>query len=123
MIDEQTELATEIVDRWVNSHKKSMTTLLILVALSSRPMWAGEIRSWLDQVAGWSLTERGLHRVLQRMNKLGLVAYSRTESPKSGADRKVYEVTDFGLSIVRDIKASGLAYLKEPKFNQLYDKL
>ncbi|PID31168.1 hypothetical protein CSA80_04060 [Candidatus Saccharibacteria bacterium] len=123
MFDEQADLAHEIVDRWVENHKKSMTTFLILLALSAHPMWAGELHRWLERVAGWSLTERGLHRVLQRMTNLGLIAYSRAESPKSGADRKVYAMTDFGRTVAQDIKTAGLVYVKNTEITQLYEEL
>ncbi len=123
MLSEQEEFAAEIVERWVETHKKSMTTFVILVALSGRPMWSKELEQWLGEVAGWELTERGLHRILQRMAKLELIRYEKTNSPKSGADRKVYEITEFGLGIARSIKADGLSYLQNVTFTKLSARL
>ena len=119
MLGEQEEFAAEIVERWVETHKKSMTTLAILVALGSRPMWSKELEQWLAETTGWELTERGLHRILQRMTALGVICYETTNSPKSGADRKVYEITEFGSAIASSIKDDGLAYLRNDTFTKL----
>lgn len=123
MLSEQEEFAGEIVERWVETHKKSMTTFVILVALSSKPMWSKELEQWLRQMTGWELTERGLHRILQRMARLELIRYEKTNSPKSGADRKVYGITEFGSDIASSIKINGLSYLQNDTFTKLLAKL
>lgn len=118
MLSEQDELAAEIVERWVETHKKSMTMFVVLVALSSQPMWSRELDQWLRKNLNFELTERGLHRTLQRMTNLDLIAYTKDRSPKSGADRKVYRITEFGTRIARSIKDSGLSYLQNEAFSK-----
>ena len=123
MLDEQEELSEEIIERWVETHKKSMTMFAVMVGLSTGPMWSKELLVWLKNVMEWDITERGLHRVLQRMTHLGLIAYRSADSPKSGADRKVYQVTTFGLSIARAIRDTGLSYMHDIKFTTAVEKL
>ncbi|MBP6880980.1 helix-turn-helix transcriptional regulator [Candidatus Saccharibacteria bacterium] len=123
MLSEQEELAVEIVDRWTANHKKSMATFVILVALSNRPMWSKQLEKWLREVIGWELTERGLHRILHKMNSSGLVEFQKTSSPKSGAGRKIYKITSFGSTVANSFKESGLSYLQNDEFSKLLRKL
>lgn len=116
--NQQDELAQEIVNRWTETHKKSMLTLLILVGLKEKPMWSKELQDWLNELTGWDLTERGLHRTLQRMAKIDLIEYQTANSPKSGADRKVYNITDFGREIASDIRKNSLMYLDGAEYLQ-----
>jgi hypothetical protein len=57
------------------------------------------------------------------MTSLELIRYDKTNSPKSGADRKVYKITEFGSSIARSIKIDGLSYLQNDTFIKLLAKL
>lgn len=54
MLSEQKEFAAEIVERWVETHKKSMTTFVISFVCRGQPMWSKELEQWLGEVAGWS---------------------------------------------------------------------
>ena len=72
-IGEEDELKYEIVFRWAEVHKKSLTSFLIMVSLGNRSMWSKEIEVWLVRVTGWEITERGLYRTMQRMTELGLI--------------------------------------------------
>lgn len=119
MPNEQGDFASAIVERWIETHKKSMLTFVILTALNDTPMWSRQLSEWVKRTTGWRLTERGLHRTLQRMANLELIQYKKTNSPKSGADRKVYQVTEFGVKIARSIQTEGLSYLQ----NEPYAKL
>lgn len=115
-IHEEDELKYEIVTRWAEVHKKSLTTLLIMVSLSKHSMWSKEIEEWLVRVTGWEITERGLYRTLQRMTELGLIEYERVNAPKTGADRKTYALSELGRKVAKDISADTLGYLHHPDF-------
>jgi PadR family transcriptional regulator, regulatory protein PadR len=115
-IHQEDELKYEIVSRWAEVHKKSLTTLLIMVSLGSRSMWSKEIEAWLVTVTGWEVTERGLYRTLQRMSELGLIEYERVNAPKTGADRKSYTLSRLGRKVAKDIAADVLGYLHHPDF-------
>ncbi len=113
---ESEELLAEIIDRWTEVHKKSMVMLLLLLALTERPMWSKELEQWLLDIAGWDISERGLHRTLKRMNNLGLIEYIEIEAPRTGIKRKDYRVTDFGDKTLKEMRKSSLGYLRNDYF-------
>ena len=123
MLDEHQEFADEILERWHETHKKSMTMLFVLVALNTQAMWSRELNDWLQKVAGVELTERGLHRVMQRMHSSGLIDMEKVQSPKSGAARKIYRITDLGCQIAAQIKESGLSYWQNQEFQQALSEI
>lgn len=108
----------EIVEQWTEVHKKSMVTLLILVSLKQKSMWAKEIEQWCCEVSGWEITERGLHRTLKRMHNLGLIEYKEVDAPKTGIKRKVYSLTELGKAFLESINLAPLQYMKKIKFDQ-----
>ena len=112
MLDEHQEFADEILERWHETHKKSMTMLFVLVALNTQAMWSRV-----------ELTERGLHRVLRRMHSSGLIDMEKVQSPKSGAARKIYRITDLGCQIAAQIKESGLSYWQNQEFQQALSEI
>ncbi len=115
-MNEIDELRYELVSRWSEVHKKSLTTLLIMVCLNQQAMWSKEILEWLTSVTGWEVTQRGLHRSLQRMSELGLIEYELVAAARTGADRKRYRLTEFGRSVAREIRAEALSYLSRNGF-------
>ena len=122
-MQEWEELGNEITERWNEVHKKSMITLLILLALTERPMWSKELEDWCADAAGWEISERGLHRTLKRMNGLGLTSYEENDAPRTGVKRKKYALTDFGASVLKDIKKSSLKYLYNDSFMKSLGKI
>jgi PadR family transcriptional regulator PadR len=117
-MNEVDELRLELVSRWAEVHKKSLTTLLIMVCLSRRSMWSKEILEWLTMVTGWEVTQRGLHRSLQRMSELGLIEYEGVTAARTGAERKSYSLTEFGRSVAREIRTEALSYLTRNEFTE-----
>jgi DNA-binding PadR family transcriptional regulator len=115
-MNEIDELGHELVHRWAEVHKKSLTTLLIMICLSKKSMWSKEIEAWLTDVTGWDVTERGLHRSLKRMNELGLIDYEGVSAARTGAARKNYTLTELGRKVAREIRTESLSYLNEPEF-------
>jgi len=115
-MNELDELKDELVSRWAEVHKKSLTTLLIMVCLNQQSMWSKEILEWLTSVTGWEVTERGLHRSLKRMSELGLIEYERVSAARTGAERKSYILTEFGRGVAREIRAEALSYLNKNEF-------
>jgi DNA-binding PadR family transcriptional regulator len=118
IMDELDELKLELVHRWAEVHKKSMTTLLIMVCLSRRSMWSKEILEWLTAVTGWEVTQRGLHRSLQRMSEVGLIQYEAVTAARTGAERKSYMLTEFGRGVAREIGTEALSYLTRSEFTE-----
>lgn len=121
-MQESEEFQEELVYRWDEVHKKSMVTLLIMLALVERNMWSKELEEWLKRVADWELNERSLHRTLKRMAGLGLIRYEEVNAAKTGANRKVYMLTGGGRLFLKEIRHSSLSYLSSKDFSSNLDK-
>jgi PadR family transcriptional regulator PadR len=102
---ESEEWLDELVQRWTEVYKKSMTTLALLEVVEARgPIAAGLIGSALVESTGWGLTERGLYRTLRRLTATGLLTASEVAVPRTGAMRKDYELTPLGARYLARIR-------------------
>lgn len=110
MDDASQEILEEYLNSWVETHKKSALLFIILRILSDQSLWARDVQTKITELTGWQITERGLYRSLQRMEKQGLLEHVKQSAAKTGADRKIYKLTDLGQSLLRDISRE-LQYL------------
>lgn len=104
MISAEQELVEEQAYAWVENHKKSALSYLILKALSTKSMWSKDIETWVKNKSGWDISERGLYRVLSRMQKQGSIEFSSISAERTGADRKVYSLTPEGTALMKTIQ-------------------
>lgn len=105
--DEEDELLDELVGAWVEVHKKSATTLVLLRAIAeASPVANSTIAETLAHRTGRELTERGLYRTLRRLRGLGLLAVHEQPGRRTGAQRHVYELTGRGTAYLRRIEAA-----------------
>lgn len=104
------DLVDEQIYSWTEMYKKSALSYLILTALNSHQMWSKEIEQYIATNTKWSISERALYRVLNRMHKQGSIEYSSTPAERTGADRKVYTITSEGSALLAAMK-SELDYL------------
>ncbi len=88
----------DIIGKWLNSFKKSTTIYLILTALRSKEMWSKELDEYMNEKVGSiiSIDERSLYRALRRLNDIDLVTFQEVDADKTGANRKVYSLTESG---------------------------
>ncbi len=99
---ETQEWLDQLVAKWTEVHKKSMTTLVLLhVIRDSAPANADTIGPDFTDRTGWSLTERGLYRTLRRLTADGLLAAEEEDAPRTGAKRKNYSLTQLGADFLR----------------------
>jgi DNA-binding PadR family transcriptional regulator len=63
------ELVDEQVYNWVEMHKKSALSFLVLLCLEKNTLWSKDIEEFIRRRTGWNITERGLYRVLHRLQK------------------------------------------------------
>ena len=107
---ESEEWIDELVDRWTEVYKKSMTTLVLLrVVRDIGPADASAIEPGVARATGWSLTERGVYRTIRRLASSGLLSTHELPAPRTGAKRKVYELTALGLRYLQRIEAETIA--------------
>lgn len=94
---EVTEWVDELVSGWVEVHKKSMTTVVLLRIVDDHgPVAAGTIGAEFSARTGWTLNERGLYRTLKRLAASDLLAVESVPVERTGLPRKDYRLTDLG---------------------------
>ena len=97
--------ADEFLDDLV-VYKKSATTVFLLRIISKEEeLSTAQILTRLSEVSGWSFTGRGLYRTLQRLVSNYLLAVDTRPGVRSGLQRKVFTVTDFGRAYLARIEA------------------
>lgn len=85
MNEEQTELIDEQFYSWLEVHKKSALSYVILSALSKKEMWSQELTEWIIDKTGWSVTEKGLYRLLRRMQQADTIDFKQIAAKRTGA--------------------------------------
>jgi DNA-binding PadR family transcriptional regulator len=104
------ELVDELTYSWLEMHKKSALTYLVLVALSEQELWAKDLEKWINTVTDWSINEHALYRVLRRLEQQGVIIFRTEPVKRSGAERKIFATTDEGRSLLKQIR-NELQYL------------
>ena len=105
------EYVQEQLYSWLEMHKKSALTQLVLQSLESKARWSGEIAEWLAALTEWDISEKSLYRTLRRMVKNELITFTLTEAERTGASRKTYELTSDGKLLLSGMKQE-LSYLR-----------
>jgi DNA-binding PadR family transcriptional regulator len=62
-------------------------------------MWSRELEKYITNTTGWSISERALYRVLNRMHKQGSIEFTPESAERTGAERKVYAVSSEGKAL------------------------
>lgn len=103
---EADEWLDELVHGWVEVHKKSATTLVLLRVIDALGEAAvPQIGAEFTRQTGWTLTERGLYRTLKRLVASDLLASTDVPVPRTGAPRKDFALTAFGRRYLKRIEA------------------
>lgn len=97
MSSESEEWLDELVTGWVEMHKKSMTTLILLQIVSDRaPVPAADIAVNFTDRTRWTISERGLYRTLKRLAGNGLLTVESVPVERTGRPRKDFTLTELG---------------------------
>ena len=104
------DLVDEQAYSWTEKHKKSALSFIILTALQKHSMWSKELEKYITEVTGWSISERALYRVLNRMHKQGSIEFNTQAAERTGAERKVYDISPDGRALLTAMK-SEMQYL------------
>lgn len=114
-VTETEEWLDELVERWSEVYKKSMTTVVVLhVIREGGRMDAAAIAPSFTAATGWSLTGRGLYRTLRRLAASSLLTASEVPAARTGARRKEYELTALGEAYLQRVEALRI-YLPRPE--------
>lgn len=98
------DLVDEQAYSWTEIHKKSALSYVILTALQKHSMWSKELEKYITEITGWSISERALYRVLNRMHKQGSIEFTAESAERTGADRKVYAISPEGSALLTAMK-------------------
>ncbi len=109
-LSEDEEWLEELVRRWTEVYKKSMTTLALLTVIDSHgPASIATIIPKFTEATSWTVTERGMYRTLRRLASLGLLDAKEVSVERTGAKRKDFELTELGRAYLTRIGAEVLA--------------
>ncbi len=87
----------EMVERWTDVYKKSATSVILLqIIAADGPIAAARIREVFVERTGWTVTERGLYRTLQRLANDGLVDVVEVDAERTGAKRNEFTLSVAG---------------------------
>ena len=99
------EWAQELVTGWVETYKKSATTLALLrVIRRDGPLPAAAIATQLQEMTGWGLTERGLYRTLRRLADSRVLDIERVDVDRTGMKRQDFSITATGEAFLAGIE-------------------
>lgn len=103
---EDAEWVAELTESWVEVHKKSATTAVLLRIIATQgPLPAAQIAPRFTEVTGWSITERGLYRTLRRLADAGVLTVERIDVARTGAKRQDFALTPVGTAYLQAIDA------------------
>lgn len=110
-----------VVDSWTGTHKKSTLVLFVLLALSQRPRWSGELHAFIQELSDDHLgvDAQSLHRALRRLDQLNVITHTARPAPGTGANRKVFQLTASGHRVLAAYRATTLSYLDHDAFREL----
>ncbi len=103
---ESEEWLDELLTRWTEVYKKSMTTLVILRLVDEEaPIDVATLVPAFGESTGWTVTERGLYRTMKRLASSGLLHTDEVKVARTGAKRKDYSLTPAGRAYLERIEA------------------
>jgi DNA-binding PadR family transcriptional regulator len=98
---ETQEWEEELLESWVETYKKAMTTPILLRLIdSNQPVAASALAALVPEQTGLHLTERGLYRTLRRLEDHGLIQHTTSPAPRTGAQRKDFRLTESGARLL-----------------------
>ena len=116
--DEQ--LKQELLTAWEETHKKGQLTLWIFLALKDGPKYVDEIRDFIHEYSGSSISceDQSLYRALRKFNHLDMVSYDRGKGNR-GPDRKYYTLTTLGRELLDEFIDRHIKVFFQPRLSHL----
>jgi PadR family transcriptional regulator PadR len=102
--DSEAELAN-----WESQLRKGSLMLAVLATLRDTTLYELEIRSRLEQIAGFSVSEGVLYPILRRLRRMSLVEAEWVE-PEVGHPRRYFRLTADGRRALVDLTSAWLMF-------------
>jgi DNA-binding PadR family transcriptional regulator len=92
---------SELLQAWEDTYKKGQLTLWVFLALKEGPKYVPEIKDFIGNHTEQTISceEQSLYRTLRKFHHLEMIGFS-TAPGKKGPERKYYELTELGESIL-----------------------
>ncbi|TGD09187.1 helix-turn-helix transcriptional regulator [Brevibacterium sp. S111] len=104
---EEREWLDHRVESWVETYKKSMLTPITLSLVAEhQPAEISTVAEAVTAATGWQITERGLYRTIKRLQDSGFLQSTAADAPRTGAKRKLLDLTPLGASFLSKIKGN-----------------
>ncbi|KTS13818.1 hypothetical protein [Microbacterium testaceum] len=96
LTSEEHRLVEYACKTWADGHVKASLAVFAMLALSSRPQWVGDVQESVREMSRGAMQPdaQTLHRMMRRLDRLGLVRCVRYESRGPGAARKIFALTE-----------------------------
>mgnify|MGYP003403000344 CR=1 FL=1 len=112
MDNSSNELVEELAFSWLEMHKKSALSFLVLSTLKNEELWSLEIRNSIIESTGWTISDRAFYKLLKRMNSQGVIEHKLIAGKNTGSDRKVYKLTHLGIQLLK-LQKESIDYLSK----------
>ena len=91
----------QILEGWETAHKKGQLTFLILLALRDSPKHMASVKDFIMQATNdmFAVDDKSMYRALRRLSEIEMIDFIQ-EPGDGGPDRKVYDLTDVGNTVL-----------------------
>lgn len=106
----------ELLNAWEETYKKGQLTLWIFLSLKEGPKYVTELQESINRYSNGTIKaeEQSLYRTLRKFYHLKMVDFSTGKGHK-GPDRKYYQLTPLGRSLLHDfVERNILLFFEEP---------
>ncbi len=114
----------KLLTGWEEVFKKGQLTLWIMLALKDGPKHMAAIKDFIEVATDNSLSadNQSMYRALRRYHNVDMVGYVQ-EAGKSGADRKVYNLTETGARVLQSFVERNISNVfYKPSIKELIEK-
>lgn len=110
------QMHNELLNAWEETYKKGQLTLWIFLSLKEGPKYVTELQESINRYSNGTIKaeEQSLYRTLRKFYHLKMVDFSTGKGHK-GPDRKYYQLTPLGRSLLHDfVERNILLFFEEP---------
>ena len=107
---------SNLLEKWERNFKKGLLSFWMLMAIAEEPVYAYAMREKIAELSGGSIEadENSIYRALRRFAQNGLVS-SRMQASEKGPDRRYFELTVKGESLLGEFIERNLEVFRQKK--------
>jgi len=114
------KLENELLHTWEETYKKGQLTLWLFLALKEGPKYVAEISEFITENSNNTISceNQSLYRTLRKFTLLKMIDF-HTGPGNKGPERKYYELTDMGKSILERFIKRNIDLFFKPEIQEL----